>query len=141
MNQNAEEIPEGTLRELIIDLPPGMIGNPFAVPSCTGADFEGVVPLCPGNTQVGIARIRDSRISRHRGHPHLQPDPADGGTGEHRLQHRQLQRLQRSIAAQQRLRGEDLQHHDSDQQGNAVGGSGDLGDAGGEKPRRRPNLH
>ncbi len=45
--------PEGTLREVIVDLPPGMVGNPFAVPRCSGADFEGVSPNCPSNTQVG----------------------------------------------------------------------------------------
>ncbi len=58
MNQDAEETPEGTLRELIIDLPPGMVGNPLAVSQCSGADFEGVSTNCPGNTQVGVARIR-----------------------------------------------------------------------------------
>ena len=34
MNQGPEGIPEGTLRELIVDLPPGLVGNPRAVPRC-----------------------------------------------------------------------------------------------------------
>ncbi len=58
MNQDGEERPEGTLRELIFDLPPGMVGNPMAVPRCTGAEFVGQIAQCPGNTQVGLARIR-----------------------------------------------------------------------------------
>jgi hypothetical protein len=62
MNQDAEENPEGTLRELIIDLPAGMVGNPLAVLRCSGADFEGVVPRCPGQTQVGVARIRQTAL-------------------------------------------------------------------------------
>jgi hypothetical protein len=55
MNQDGEDKPEGTLRDLIVDLPPGMVGNPQAVPHCKVEDFEGVTPHCPGNTQVGIA--------------------------------------------------------------------------------------
>ena len=58
MNQDSEGVPEGSLRELTVDLPPGMVGNPFAVPQCSGADFEGVITNCPGNTQIGVARIR-----------------------------------------------------------------------------------
>jgi hypothetical protein len=57
MNQNAEEEPEGTLRELRLDLPAGMVGDPLALPRCSGADFEGISPHCPGNTQVGVALI------------------------------------------------------------------------------------
>jgi len=58
MNQDSEGVPEGALRELTVDLPPGMVGNPRAVPPCSGADFEGGEPHCPGNTQVGVAVLR-----------------------------------------------------------------------------------
>jgi hypothetical protein len=58
LNQDSEGTPEGTLRDLIVDLPPGLVGNPQAVPRCSGADFDGQVSHCPGNTQVGVARIR-----------------------------------------------------------------------------------
>jgi hypothetical protein len=57
MNQDADGQPEGTLRDLIVDLPPGLIGNPTAVPRCTGAQFEGITAACPANTQVGVARV------------------------------------------------------------------------------------
>ncbi len=57
LNQTAEE-PEGTLSAFVADLPPGMVGNPRAVPRCTAADFEGQTPKCPGNTQVGIANVQ-----------------------------------------------------------------------------------
>jgi hypothetical protein len=53
VNQDAEGHPEGTLRDVIIDLPQGMVGNPLAVPRCPAALFEGLSPHCPGNTQVG----------------------------------------------------------------------------------------
>jgi hypothetical protein len=62
MNQDAQEEPEGRIRELIVDLPPGMVGNPLAAGRCLGADFEGFVPRCPGNTQIGVARIRQTAL-------------------------------------------------------------------------------
>ncbi len=57
MNQDSEGNPEGTLREIIVDLPAGMVGDPLAVPRCSGALFEGVLPKCPGNTQIGVAHV------------------------------------------------------------------------------------
>jgi hypothetical protein len=58
MNQDGEENPEGTIRSLIVELPPGLVGNPRAVPPCPGFLFDAQTPLCPGNTQVGTARVR-----------------------------------------------------------------------------------
>jgi hypothetical protein len=58
MNQDSGGRPEGTLRDIVVDLPPGLVGNPLAVPRCTGASFEGTLPLCPGNTQVGMVTAK-----------------------------------------------------------------------------------
>jgi hypothetical protein len=58
LNLDSEGNLEGKLRDLIADLPTGMIGNPQAVPPCSGADFEGVATHCPGDTQVGVAYVR-----------------------------------------------------------------------------------
>jgi hypothetical protein len=55
LNQDSEERPEGTLRTFTLDLPAGMVGNPRAVPRCSGADFEGIFPQCPANTAIGVA--------------------------------------------------------------------------------------
>jgi hypothetical protein len=63
MNQDAEERPEGTLREFVIDLPPGMVGNPQAVPRCSGAQFEGVNTKCPVESQIGLAVVREATFS------------------------------------------------------------------------------
>ena len=55
LNTNSEGLAEGgEVRDLIIDLPPGMIGNPTAVPKCTRQEFEGVLPQCSPNSQVGV---------------------------------------------------------------------------------------
>lgn len=50
----------GQMRNLLIDLPTGMSGNPLAVPRCTRQDFEGIVPACPPESQVGIVHAGDS---------------------------------------------------------------------------------
>ena len=57
LNTNAEERTEGgEMRDAIVNLPPGMVGNALAVPRCTREDFEGFSPNCPVDTQIGILR-------------------------------------------------------------------------------------
>jgi hypothetical protein len=56
LNSKGSEV-EGELRELMVELPPGMVGNPLAVPRCPGALFEGQQSRCPGNTQIGVVHI------------------------------------------------------------------------------------
>jgi len=46
----------GDLRGTIVDLPPGLIGNPGALPRCPHQSFEGFTPACPPSTQVGVLR-------------------------------------------------------------------------------------
>jgi hypothetical protein len=44
----------GEMRDVLVDLPPGFIGNPQAMPRCPRQDFEGGNPQCSPNTQVGV---------------------------------------------------------------------------------------
>ena len=46
----------GEMRDFLIDLPPGLSGIPFALSRCTRHEFEGGVPRCSPNTQVGIVQ-------------------------------------------------------------------------------------
>jgi hypothetical protein len=62
MNQNAKEEPEGTLRDIIVELPPGLVGNPASLPRCSGANFEGLFGECPGDTQVGTAEVKIAEL-------------------------------------------------------------------------------
>jgi hypothetical protein len=48
------QVEGGAPRDVITDLPPGFFGNPLAVPRCPRKDFEGVLPKCPTDTQVGV---------------------------------------------------------------------------------------
>lgn len=48
--------PTGTIKDLLNELPPGLIGNPTAVPSCTVREAE--AQTCSGNAQVGLLEVR-----------------------------------------------------------------------------------
>jgi hypothetical protein len=48
----------GEIRDLVVNLPPGVVGNPTAVPRCTRKQFdsesESEQPSCPPSTQIGV---------------------------------------------------------------------------------------
>ena len=52
----AQLVEGGGVRDVLTDLPPGFVGNPQAVPRCPRTSFEGALPQCPPNTQVGVLR-------------------------------------------------------------------------------------
>jgi hypothetical protein len=83
MNQDSKGKPEGALRDLVVDLPPGLVGNPQAVPRCRAVDFEGQAPHCPGNTVIGVAVFQLKGIVAHEAVYNLTPPlgvPASIGT-------------------------------------------------------------
>jgi hypothetical protein len=50
-------------KDVLVDLPPGFIGNPTGMPQCSAADLAHMVaftsePLCPATSQVGTAIVR-----------------------------------------------------------------------------------
>jgi hypothetical protein len=48
---------DGGADNIVVDLPPGFVGNPQAVPECAKEEFT-VVPLqCPPESQVGVLRL------------------------------------------------------------------------------------
>ncbi len=51
-----QKIESGSIRDLVVDLPPGFIGNPTTVGECSPADF--VLRKCPANSQVGWVNAR-----------------------------------------------------------------------------------
>jgi hypothetical protein len=56
------EIEGEEVRDVLVDAPVGLAGNPDAVPTCSRQSFEGESPRCSGNTQVGVLRARLSSI-------------------------------------------------------------------------------
>ena len=46
----------GEVRDVVIDLPSGLVGDPQTPPTCPQEEFEGNPPFCAINTQVGVLR-------------------------------------------------------------------------------------
>ena len=46
------DIPDGDLKDMTVSLPPGFVGDPTVIPTCSGAEF--VNENCPAATQVGF---------------------------------------------------------------------------------------
>jgi hypothetical protein len=47
---------DGDPKDVVVDLPPGLLGNPMAVPRCTLADFTRA-GHCPASTQIGVIEL------------------------------------------------------------------------------------
>jgi hypothetical protein len=71
----------GEVRDIIVDLPPGLVGNPQAVPRCSRQLFEGINPSCPGNTQIGVLRVNIPDVGNAHG-PIYNMVPPPGVAGQ-----------------------------------------------------------
>jgi hypothetical protein len=94
MNQDAENRVEGTLSEVFVDLPPGFVGNPQALPRCSRADFVfNLSTTCAGDTQIGIAEFEfNGGGTGGAGLYNLTPTPGSAATlGTHIDKHFALQ--------------------------------------------------
>ncbi len=52
LNTDAFGNPIDQLKDVVVNLPPGVVGNPQAIPMCTDADFQNF--NCPSDAQVGV---------------------------------------------------------------------------------------
>jgi hypothetical protein len=48
---------DGSVDNIVVDLPPGFVGNPQAVEECTAEEFRGFPLRCPPQSQVGVLRL------------------------------------------------------------------------------------
>lgn len=55
LGESGAETPEGGLRELTVDFPPGLVANPTATPRCTGLEFAEF--NCPDASAVGAVSV------------------------------------------------------------------------------------
>jgi hypothetical protein len=57
-----EEVPDEALRDLTVELPPGFVGNPGAVPVCPNdlfrTTFTGGYSACPDESAIGVIKLR-----------------------------------------------------------------------------------
>jgi len=65
--ENNAGVPTENVKNVRVDLPPGLISNPEAAPKCPRDDF----PTCPSNTQIGEVEL---------GVPLLPPQPPYAST-------------------------------------------------------------
>ena len=57
------EVPDGALKDLDVELPTGLVGDPTAVPACSTKDFINIIPStklpsCSDSSAVGVITIK-----------------------------------------------------------------------------------
>jgi hypothetical protein len=74
-------------RNVNVDLPPGVVGNPVAIPKCSLEDFAASPVQCPPQSQVGVTTIRlvsglVGQRGENWGHPVYNLEPREGYVAE-----------------------------------------------------------
>jgi hypothetical protein len=58
VNQGQLDAPNGNARNILVDVPPGVIGDPRSVAKCTQQQFAASPHQCPPEAQVGVSTLR-----------------------------------------------------------------------------------
>jgi hypothetical protein len=70
--------PDGSTKDVVIELPPGAVINPRAVPECESAEFNlSLLGHCPVGSQVGVAAIETSGVTTLAPLSKLSPGPGE----------------------------------------------------------------
>ena len=72
--------PDGAPKNIVVSLPPGVVGNPNAIPRCPASALQTVPTTCHPKTQVGVATLGIAAVSS--GFPVYNVEPRDGKTAE-----------------------------------------------------------
>jgi hypothetical protein len=72
--------PDGAPRDIRVSLPPGVIGDPNAVPKCQSEDINSVPSTCPPQSQIGVVTISYSGLTAVS--PVYNVEARDGKTAE-----------------------------------------------------------
>ncbi len=79
-NVTGEKLDGGAVKDLVFDLPPGLVVNPTAVPRCSAADFAVLRSSgnndCPDSSAVGVIGARGGPVNPGEG---INPNPTDFG--------------------------------------------------------------
>jgi hypothetical protein len=54
----------GNMKNVTVDVPPGLVGNPLATPRCPGTVFIVDGTACPDDTQIGVATVTFNLFGR-----------------------------------------------------------------------------
>ncbi len=61
VDQNNATVPDGTFKDIQVDLPPGLVGDPSATPKCPIATFMSLnAGACPDESAVGVSTLHTS---------------------------------------------------------------------------------
>jgi hypothetical protein len=65
LEADSEGLPVGgEMRNVIVQTPPGFVGNPEAIPTCPRQSYEGGKPSCLPSTQIGVLEANVSGIGK-----------------------------------------------------------------------------
>jgi hypothetical protein len=72
--------PLETARDIVVDLPPGIVGDPGAIPRCAAADF--FASTCPPESQVGVMHANVFFLPGDEANPVFNVVPSHGAPAE-----------------------------------------------------------
>jgi hypothetical protein len=78
-------VPTQDAKDVVVDVPPGLIGDPMAVPRCSLTNVTDKKAACPPSTQVGVIRIRGSGGNKEDIGPIYNVTPEAGQSAEFAL--------------------------------------------------------
>ncbi len=80
-------VPTRDVKDLVTVLPPGLLGDPMAVPRCSRTLVtHGGGDLCPADTQVGVYRLHDLGPTKEYLAPIINVEPEAGQSAEFALE-------------------------------------------------------
>jgi hypothetical protein len=79
-------VPVSDVKDIVTDLPPGLLGDPQAVPRCPLAQVTNGGDLCPSDTQVGVYRVHYEGPGKEYLAPIVNVTPEAGQSAEFALE-------------------------------------------------------
>ena len=74
--------PDGDPKDIVVHLPPGVVGNPNALPKCpAGTNLHTIPVTCPPETQIGVSSLKLGKQQAFTV-PVYNVEPRDGKTAE-----------------------------------------------------------
>jgi hypothetical protein len=74
-------LPTRDVKDIVVGLPPGLLGDPLAVPRCSLTQLVGAGVQCPASSQIGVYRIRWNGGKEYLG-PIVNVTPGEGQSAE-----------------------------------------------------------
>lgn len=86
VGKNGNLVPTRDVKDVITYLPPGLLGDPMAVPRCSLTQVTHGGELCPNDTQIGVYRVHDLGPTKEYFAPIVNVAPEPGQSAEFALE-------------------------------------------------------